>query len=253
VIGSIRREYLDHVNVFSEAALYLTAAPRSFGLPAQVVFTTDQMELTKRTGAANKTKAVLQETLAQTLRAVNGILCVPGRFWRDEFPLCSAPAGGSVAKANGDSSPEALKKQVDRLTGAIVMRASVPCRLDARWLTENKAKFVAKIALINDKHSSTIATQSRPRHYASNEIAGANMYMPMDWSGDKQRPELQAIARKAYRIPGGLTPCEKLTTITQGQCRTDRPAREIPRSALQCFRTISQHPISATLARSLTI
>ena len=81
----------------------------------------------------------------------------------------------------------------------------------ARWLTENKAKFFSKTALlINDEHPSTIATQSRPRYYPGNEIAWANTYMPIEWyAGGKQRPELQAIAWKAFKefgVPLELDP-----------------------------------------------
>ena len=70
-----------------------------------------------------------------------------------------------------------------------------------RWLTEHKDTLFAKTALlINDEHPSTIMTQTRPRYYPGNEIAWANTYMPLEWyAGGKQRPELQAIAWKAFK------------------------------------------------------
>ena len=70
-----------------------------------------------------------------------------------------------------------------------------------RWLVENKDRFFSKTALIiNAEHPATIATQTRPRYYPGNEIAWANTYLPMEWyAGGKQRPELQAIAWKAFK------------------------------------------------------
>ena len=80
-----------------------------------------------------------------------------------------------------------------------------------RWLVENKDRFFSKTALIiNAEHPATIATQTRPRYYPGNEIAWANTYMPLQWyAGGKQRPELQAIAWKAFKefgVPLELDP-----------------------------------------------
>ena len=71
------------------------------------------------------------------------------------------------------------------------------------WLNDpaNKAKLFAKTALsINCEHPSTIQTYVRPLYLAGDVLRWSNMYMAQQWySGGASRPELTAIAVKAFR------------------------------------------------------
>ena len=71
------------------------------------------------------------------------------------------------------------------------------------WLNDpaNKAKLFAKTALsINCEHPSTIQTYVRPRYLAGDVIHWSNMYTAQQWyAGGPSRPELTAIAVKAFR------------------------------------------------------
>jgi len=73
------------------------------------------------------------------------------------------------------------------------------------WLNDpaNKAKLFAKTALsINCEHPSTIQTYVRPR-YVDDGLYWSNMYMAQQWyAGGPSRPELTAIAVKAFKAFG---------------------------------------------------
>jgi Peptidase family M28 len=74
------------------------------------------------------------------------------------------------------------------------------------WLNDpaNKAKLFAKTALsINCEHPSTIQTYVRPRYLAGDVVHWSNMYIAQQWyAGGTSRPELAAIAVKAFRAFG---------------------------------------------------
>jgi len=74
------------------------------------------------------------------------------------------------------------------------------------WLNEpaNKAKLFAKTALsINCEHPSTIQTYVRPRYLAGEVVRWSNMYTAQQWyAGGPTRPELTAIALKAFKAFG---------------------------------------------------
>jgi hypothetical protein len=71
------------------------------------------------------------------------------------------------------------------------------------WLNDpaNKAKLFAKTALsINCEHPSTIQTYTRPRYIAGDVVHWSNMYTAQQWyAGGSSRPELTAIAVKAFK------------------------------------------------------
>jgi hypothetical protein len=72
-----------------------------------------------------------------------------------------------------------------------------------RWLTEHKDTLFAKTALIiNDEHPPTIMTHTRPRYYPGNEMAWQTRICPWNGTWRTQRPELQAIAWKAFKLFG---------------------------------------------------
>lgn len=70
-----------------------------------------------------------------------------------------------------------------------------------KWLADNRDKLFAKTALvINCEHPATIQTYVRPRYEENREIAWSNAYTAQQWyAGGPARPELQAIAVKAFR------------------------------------------------------
>jgi hypothetical protein len=74
------------------------------------------------------------------------------------------------------------------------------------WLNEpaNKAKLFAKTALsINCEHPSTIQTYVRPRYINGDVLMWSNMYTAQQWyAGGPSRPELTAIAVKAFKTFG---------------------------------------------------
>jgi Peptidase family M28 len=74
------------------------------------------------------------------------------------------------------------------------------------WLNDpaNKAKLFAKTALsINCEHPSTIQTYVRPRYIAGDDLRWSNMYTAQQWyAGGPSRPELTAIAVKAFKTFG---------------------------------------------------
>jgi Peptidase family M28 len=83
-----------------------------------------------------------------------------------------------------------------------------------RWLTENRAKLFAKTALmINCEHPATIQTSVRPRYQEERGLVWSNAILPQQWyAGGPSRPELQAIAVKAFRefgAPMYLDPNER--------------------------------------------
>jgi hypothetical protein len=69
-----------------------------------------------------------------------------------------------------------------------------------KWLADNRDKLFAKTALvINCEHPSTLQTYVRPRYEENREIAWSNAYTAQQWyAGGATRPELQAIAAKAF-------------------------------------------------------
>jgi hypothetical protein len=70
-----------------------------------------------------------------------------------------------------------------------------------KWLSDNRDKLFAKTALvINAEHPSTIQTYVRPRYEENRDIAWSDAYTAQQWyAGGPSRPELQAIAVKAFR------------------------------------------------------
>ena len=70
-----------------------------------------------------------------------------------------------------------------------------------KWLAENRDKLFAKTALaINAEHPSTLQTYVRPRYEENRQIAWSNAYTAQQWyAGGPSRPELQAIAVKAFQ------------------------------------------------------
>jgi len=70
-----------------------------------------------------------------------------------------------------------------------------------RWLTENRERLFAKTALmINCEHPATIQTNVRPRYQEERGLVWSNATLPQQWyAGGPSRPELQAIAVKAFR------------------------------------------------------
>ncbi len=69
-----------------------------------------------------------------------------------------------------------------------------------KWLADNRDKLFAKTALvINCEHPATIQTYVRPRYEENRDIAWSNTYTAQQWyAGGASRPELQAIAVKAF-------------------------------------------------------
>jgi hypothetical protein len=83
-----------------------------------------------------------------------------------------------------------------------------------RWLAENREKLFAKTALmINCEHPATIQTNVRPRYQEQRGLVWSNAILPQQWyAGGPSRPELQAIAVKAFRefgAPMYLDPNER--------------------------------------------
>jgi hypothetical protein len=70
-----------------------------------------------------------------------------------------------------------------------------------KWMADNRDKLFAKTALmINAEHPSTLQTYVRPRYEEQRDIAWSNAYTAQQWyAGGALRPELQAIAVKAFR------------------------------------------------------
>jgi Peptidase family M28 len=70
-----------------------------------------------------------------------------------------------------------------------------------RWIGENKDKLFAKTALvINCEHPSTVQSFLRPRYEDARGLVRANTFMAQQWyAGGTTRPELQAIASRAFR------------------------------------------------------
>jgi hypothetical protein len=70
-----------------------------------------------------------------------------------------------------------------------------------RWLSDNRDKLFAKTALaINCEHPATVQTYVRPRYEEQRDIAWSNAYTAQQWyAGGTARPELQAIAVRAFR------------------------------------------------------
>ena len=70
-----------------------------------------------------------------------------------------------------------------------------------RWLADHRDTLFAKTALaINCEHPATIQTYVRPRYEEGRDIVWSNTYMAQQWyAGGSSRPELQAIAVKAFR------------------------------------------------------
>jgi hypothetical protein len=69
-----------------------------------------------------------------------------------------------------------------------------------KWMADNRDKLFAKTALmINAEHPSTLQTYVRPRYEEQRDIAWSNAYTAQQWyAGGASRPELQAIAVKAF-------------------------------------------------------
>jgi hypothetical protein len=69
-----------------------------------------------------------------------------------------------------------------------------------RWLGEHRDTLFAKTALaINAEHPSTLQTYVRPRYEENRDLAWSNAYTAQQWyAGGASRPELQAIAVKAF-------------------------------------------------------
>jgi Peptidase family M28 len=70
-----------------------------------------------------------------------------------------------------------------------------------RWLADHRDTLFAKTALaINCEHPATIQTYVRPRYEEGRDLVWSNMYMAQQWyAGGPSRPELRAIAEKAFR------------------------------------------------------
>jgi hypothetical protein len=70
-----------------------------------------------------------------------------------------------------------------------------------RWLAENRDKLFSKTALmINCEHPATLQTSVRPRYQEQRGLVWSNAILPQQWyAGGPSRPELQAIAIKAFR------------------------------------------------------
>jgi len=70
-----------------------------------------------------------------------------------------------------------------------------------KWMVDNRERLFAKTALmINAEHPSTLQTYVRPRYEEQRDIAWSNAYTAQQWyAGGASRPELQAIAVKAFR------------------------------------------------------
>ena len=86
-----------------------------------------------------------------------------------------------------------------------------------RWMVANRAQLFAKTALhINAEHPSTVQTMIRPR-YTNEGIAWGNTYMPQQWyAGGPSRPELERIAKRAFREFG-------MTHYLEGRAGNTRP------------------------------
>ncbi len=70
-----------------------------------------------------------------------------------------------------------------------------------KWMADNRNKLFAKAALmINAEHPSTLQTYVRPRYEEQRDIAWSNAYTAQQWyAGGASRPELRALAVKAFR------------------------------------------------------
>jgi Peptidase family M28 len=70
-----------------------------------------------------------------------------------------------------------------------------------KWMADNRDKLFVKTALmINAEHPSTLQSYVRPRYEEQRDIAWANTYTAQQWyAGGKSRPELQAIAVRAFQ------------------------------------------------------
>ena len=69
-----------------------------------------------------------------------------------------------------------------------------------KWLQDNRATLFAKTALvINAEHPATLQSYVRPRYEENRGIAWSNTATAQQWyAGGPSRPELQAIAMKAF-------------------------------------------------------
>ena len=70
-----------------------------------------------------------------------------------------------------------------------------------KWLQDNRDTLFAKTALvINAEHPATLQSYVRPRYEENRGIAWSNTATAQQWyAGGPSRPELQAIAMKAFR------------------------------------------------------
>jgi hypothetical protein len=70
-----------------------------------------------------------------------------------------------------------------------------------KWMSDQRDTLFAKTALmINAEHPSTLQTYVRPRYEEQRDIAWSNAYTAQQWyAGGRSRPELQAIAERAFR------------------------------------------------------
>src|SRR3954469_24557572 len=70
-----------------------------------------------------------------------------------------------------------------------------------KWLAGHREKLFAKTALmINAEHPSTLQSYVRPRYEEQRDIAWSNAYAAQQWyAGGASRPQLQAIAVKAFQ------------------------------------------------------
>jgi hypothetical protein len=126
---------------------------------------------------------------------------------RDGWFDASGDNGGGVASMIGLAEhfaklPRAARRRTMVFIGLDGHHNSGPgAAVGGRWLADHRDTLFAKTALaINCEHPSTIQTYVRPRYEEGRDIVWANTYMAQQWyAGGASRPELRAIATKAFR------------------------------------------------------
>lgn len=125
---------------------------------------------------------------------------------RDGWFDASGDNAGGVAAMIGLAEYYAKKPQTERRRTMVFIgldghhNSGAGGAVGGKWISDNRDKLFAKTALvINCEHPSTVQTYVRPRYEENRNIAWSNAYTAVQWyAGGPSRPELQAIAKKAF-------------------------------------------------------
>ncbi len=191
-----------------------TDAP-TFSLGSEDGYAVRDMITEAPTGQGPRVNVALDVTMTPDLKTALVWGTLPGRT--DETIYVVAHRDGwfdaSGDNASGVASMIGLAEHYAKIPPAERRRTIVFLGLDGhhnsgegsavgrRWLVEHRDELFAKTALvINCEHPSTVQTTVRPRYMKGEEIVWTNTYTGQQWyAGGPSRPELQAIAVKAFR------------------------------------------------------